>query len=172
MALKITDISLSLPFGIGGVTIARSEAQREAAWALYVEYATRITTQSLAPGQGSLREALKSLHGLFDITREVLKSAGPGVADGPESLGPLAIRVLNEGVRPFLVDWHSRLGAYEDAQRIEQRTQLAPGVEPVIDEDAWDQAADFRVALEQLRQGLASYVDALAVLAGVRHDGS
>jgi hypothetical protein len=169
MALKITDISLSLPFGIGGVTIARSEAQREAAWALYVEYATRITTQSLAPGQGSLREALTSLYNLFDITREVLKSAGPGVADGPESLGPLAIRVLNDGVRPFLVDWHSRLGAYEDEQRIAQRAQLAPGVEPVIDEDAWDQAADFRAALEELRRGLASYVDALAVLAGIQH---
>ena len=78
--------------------------------------------------------------------------------------------MLNEGVRPFLVDWHSRLGAYEDEQRIEQRAQLAPGVEPVIDEDAWDQAADFRSALEELRQGLASYVDALAVLAGVRQD--
>jgi hypothetical protein len=49
MSLKFTDISLSLPFGIGGATIKRSEAQREAAWALYVEYATRITTQSLGP---------------------------------------------------------------------------------------------------------------------------
>jgi len=37
MALKISNISLNLPFGIGGVTIARNEAQREAAWALYVE---------------------------------------------------------------------------------------------------------------------------------------
>ncbi len=172
MALKITDISLNLPFGIGGVTIARSEAQREAAWALYVEYATRITTQSLASGQGSIREALTSLYELFDITREVLKSAGPGVADGPESLGPLAIRVLNEGVRPFLVDWHGRLGGFEDEQRIAQRAHLGPGVEPVIDEAGWDQAADFRQALDELRRGLASYVDALAMLAGVRHGRS
>lgn len=170
MPLKLTNISLSLPFGIGGVTIQNSEAQRNAAWSLYVEYATRVTTQSLAPGQGSIRESLTSLYNLFAITRDVLKAAGPRVAEGPDSLGPLAIRVLNEGVRPFLVDWHSRLGAYEDEQRIAQRDQLAPGADPVIDEEAWDQAAEFREALEELRHGLTGYVDALAALAGITHE--
>jgi len=167
MGFKITDFSLNLPFGIGGVTIARTEAQRKAAWTLYVEYATRVTTQSLAPGQGSFREALSSLYRLFEVTREVLREAGPAVADGPNSLGPLAIRVLNEGVRPFLVEWHTRLGAFEDEQRLAQREQLAPGVEPVIDEGGWDQAGEFRAALDELRQGLNGYVEALAELAGI-----
>jgi hypothetical protein len=168
MGLKITDISLNLPFGIGGVTVARTEAQREAAWALYVEYATRVTTQALGPGQGSLREALSSMYRLFEVTREVLKAAGPGVADGPNSLGPLAIRVLNEGLRPFLAEWHTRLGEFEDSQRLAQREKLGPGVEAVIDEGAWHQADEFRQALEDRRQGLAQYVEELAKLAGIK----
>jgi hypothetical protein len=105
------------------------------------------------------------------VTREVLKAAGPGIAQGPQSLGPLAIRVLNEGVRPFLVDWHTRFSEFEDEQRLAQREQFGPGVDAVIDESAWDQAADFRVALEERRRGLAEYVDALAVLAGVTPSG-
>lgn len=89
----------------------------------------------------------------------------------PESLGPLAIRVLNEGVRPFLVDWHTHLSEFEDRQRLAQREQLGPGVAPVIDESAWDQASDFRVTLERLRRGLAEYFDAPAILAGVTPSG-
>ena len=47
--LKLESISLNLPFGLGGVTIVTTEAQRRAAWSLYVELATRVASQELKP---------------------------------------------------------------------------------------------------------------------------
>ena len=80
--------------------------ERRAAWKLYVELNTRITTQALKADEGFLREALSSLHAIFEITREILKDAGPGVAQGHDSLGFYAMEVLNQVLRPVLATWH------------------------------------------------------------------
>ena len=150
MALKLRSLSLNLPFGLGGVSVDVSEAEVRAAWELYVEFATRVTAHALEPGAGSVREALTSLYSLFETTREVLRAAGPEVGDGPDALGPLAIRILNEGVRPFLVRWHTRLRGSDD------------------DELTDDARAEFDGELEELRLGLMQYVEALAAVAGTR----
>jgi hypothetical protein len=166
MGLKITSFSLNLPFGIGGVSVVRTEAQVRAAWSLYVEFATRIATQPLEPDQGSPREALTSLHQLFEATRTVLKEQGPGVAEGPESVGPLAIRILNHGVRPFLVRWHTKLGAFEKSERAHQQS---PGrdVQPATDEGKWPESDAFYADLDDFRLSMLAYVEALGELAGV-----
>jgi len=163
---KVEQMSLNLPFGIGGVTIKISEAQKRAAWSLYVEYSTRITNQPLASTQGSIREALNSMYKMFDVTREVLKAAGPEVAKDKDSLGPLAIKIINQGVRPFIVEWHSALGAFEDQERAEQRKDLASGVEAIIDESKWEQSEKFYIALKKLQDELSDYVIALGHIAG------
>lgn len=149
MTLKLRSISLTLPFGLGGVTIDVSEAERRAAWELYVEFATRIASYSLEPGTGLVSEALTSLHSLFATTREVLRAAGPDIGQGPDSVGAIAIRVLNEGVRPFLSDWHQ---------------ELRHGLD---EEPSAERRATFESELLALREGLETYVDALAALAGV-----
>ena len=113
MALKIRSVSLNLPFGLGGMDIDVTEAEARAAWELYVEFSTRVAAHPLAPGAGSVREALDSVYTLFGTTREVLRDAGPEAGHGPDSLGPLAIRVLNEGLRPFQVKWHAESRAAE-----------------------------------------------------------
>jgi len=151
VALRLRSFSLNLPFGLGGVEIEVSEAVIRAAWELYVEFATRIAAHPLAPGAGSAREALDSLYSLFQTTRQVLREAGPAVATSADSLGPLAIRVLNEGVRPFLVAWHTELRALEAAGQGE----LHP-----------DRRAVFDRALAELVVELEQYVAALARLAG------
>jgi len=170
MGFKITEFQLSLPFGIGGFTVKRTQAQMNAAWNLYVEYATRIATQPLEAGQGSMREALSSLYALFDVTRSVLKQEGPGVAQGPQSIGPLAIRILNDGVRPFLVKWHTQLSAFESAQALQQRQEHGPDVTPIIDESEWELADAFYDEMNQFRLDLLQYVEALADLAGVNDE--
>lgn len=164
---KVEQMSINLPFGIGGVTIKISEAQKRAAWSLYVEYTTRITTQPLDSTQGSIREALNSMYKMFDVTRAVLKEAGPGVAKDEDSLGPLAIKIINQGVRPFIVEWHTALGAFEDQERAEQREDLAPGVDAIIDESKWDQSEAFYDALKELQNELSMYVTALGQIAGI-----
>jgi len=167
MAFRIDSFDFNLPFGLGGVTINRTEAQMNAAWSLYVEYMTRVATQELKPADGSIREALSSLHELFEITRTVLKEQGPNCAEGPNSVGPLAIRILNQGVRPFLVQWHTELGAFEDEETIKQQATLNPGMKPVIDESKWKYFDSFYPALDIFRKELMEFVYALAKLADV-----
>jgi hypothetical protein len=167
VAVKFNALSVSLPFGIGSVSIEVDEAQQEAAWALYVELATRIATVPLEPGTGSAREALSSLHSLFETTRAVLRSAGPGAASGPHSVGPLAIEILNRGLRPFVADWHGRLSAFERQQVAQQRERFGGQADGVIDESRWDERDAFYVALERNRQAMLVYIEALAEIAGV-----
>lgn len=170
MALKLSTLSINLPFGIGGVSIDVDEAQQKAAWALYVELATRVASVELEPGMGSAREALNSLHSIFGMTRAVLREAGPGAAKGPNSVGPIAIDILNKGLRPFVVKWHSRLSDFETAQTEGQRNAFGGKVTVVIDEARWPHLDAFYKDLSELRNSMLAYVDALAQIAGVHHE--
>jgi hypothetical protein len=151
LRLKVESLSLNLPFGIGGVTVEVTAAQRQAAWALYVEYSTRISGSALERGAGSPREALDSLRTLFDSTRQVLREAGPDVAHGRSALGPIAIRALNQGVRPFQVRWHTTL--------------LAKGPDGAL---TVEERAQFDEELAELREGLTTYVEQVGRIGGVR----
>lgn len=167
MGIRVQSINVNMPFGIGGMTIEIDEAQQQAAWALYIELATRIAGVRLEPGTGSAREALNSLYSIFDTTRNVLRDAGFGAAKGPDSVGPLAIQVLNKGLRPFLVEWHTKLSAFEKAQARAQIERFGGNTTVVIDESEWDEQAAFYDALERNRQDMLEYVDALARIAGI-----
>jgi len=48
------------------------DEDKNAAWELYIELLTRITTQPLAESHGDEETALKSIYSLFSITREVI----------------------------------------------------------------------------------------------------
>ena len=133
--------------------------ERFAAWDLYVELNTRVATQSLDDDEGLARETLTSFHALFDITRQLLKTAGPGVALGDESLANYALAILNRVLRPFLSRWHPRLSAWE-AERADE-------VSAFTHEQAWKQHADLRRELGVVREILTGYSEALAILAGV-----
>ncbi len=68
-------VELALPF-LGKISgeWAPDEAERLAAWEMYVELATRITVQPLTPDEGLIREALTSYYSLFATTRETCAS--------------------------------------------------------------------------------------------------
>jgi hypothetical protein len=80
------------------------DPDRTAAWELYVELLTRVTTQYLGPSEGDEETALDSIHILFALTRDILKKAGPNAVEFPK----LAILVLNQIIRPFSAYWHRR----------------------------------------------------------------
>lgn len=170
MTLKLQSLNINLPFGLGGANIVVTEAQKKVAWALYVELATRVAGVELKPGMGSAREALNSLYSLFDTTRSVLREQGPGAANGPESVGPIAIEILNQGLRPFLVKWHTRLSEFEASQTEEQRSRFGGEATVVIDESQWSALTEFYRELEENRQGMLQYIQALARIAGISHD--
>ncbi len=163
--MPITAVNVGLSFGpisLGG-TWEPDEAEVEAAWEMYIELATRISTQPLREDEGVLREALESLYQLFPTAREILRRHGPTVARkkgrGEHSFAELAVYVLNYGLRPLLAKWHPLLADHE-ARRSEDCS-------PVEHEVAWERAGELREALEQLRLSLLEYANLLAEVAGV-----
>jgi hypothetical protein len=136
------------------------QSQRRVAWSLYVELVTRVAVQPLANDQGTSREALSSLYSIFATTRQVLREAGPDVGAAPNTVGALAIAVLNKGLRPFLSDWHPKLHAWEETR--------PPGASIREYEKRWPEEAEFRRALGALREDLSEYASALADIIGLK----
>ena len=146
---KLTKVSVSLPFGIGSAAWEADPTERRAAWSLYVELVTRIAVQSVEVDQGIIREAINSLHSLFGTTREILKEAGPDVGASRESVGGIAITVLNKGLRPFLSKWHPLLQAWEAKRPI--------NISPKEHEQNWSEEPKLRNELAKLRRGASHF---------------
>ena len=100
------------------------DADKNAAWALYIELLTRITTQPLPIEQGDEKTALDSVYSLFATTREVIREYGPECINFTK----IAIVVLNQVIRPFTAKWHRKsiAGDFEDeTERNVFRDELA-----------------------------------------------
>ncbi|PZT72981.1 MULTISPECIES: TIR domain-containing protein [unclassified Streptomyces] len=132
--------------------------ERAAAFDLQVELVTRVGVQPLGPEDGSLREALTSLHSLFATTREVLHRVA---AESPPPLviPRIAFVLANQHLRPFLATWHSALRRHEDT--------CPPGRSALEHEQLWSRAADMRAQLADLREPLTSTAEELAALCGI-----
>lgn len=118
-------------------------ADKNAAWALYIELLTRITTQPLPVEHGDEKTALDSVYSLFAITREVIRENGPECINFTK----IAIVVLNQVIRPFTAKWH-RKSLAGDFERESER-------------------AAFRDELASLQEELRKYSRMLAGTAGV-----
>ena len=148
--MKIRDLfenwnltGLSVKTGIMNLEWSPSDPDKDAAWDLYVELLTRVTTQPLAKEDGVEEAALASIHALFDITRQTLKEHGRPCVE----FSRIAIIVLNQIVRPFTAKWH---------QRCENG---------VLDTPAGRD--EFREDLHALQEQLINYTGLLAELADV-----
>lgn len=157
----LKQVTISLPFGIGSASWEADPTERNAAWELYIELVTRIAVQSLEPQEGLVREAMNSLYSLFGSTREILRKAGPGVGASHDSVGGIAISVLNNGLRPFLSKWHPLLLDWE--------RKKPSGSSSQSHEKAWAMESVVRSELEQLRVDLSKYAAALANICGIEN---
>ena len=105
------------------VSISFEETDKDAAWELYVELLTRITTQPLGDSEGDEQTALSSVFSLFGLTREVLKKKGRKA----QHFTKVAVPVLNQVVRPFTAKWHGvseKEGFRNEGRRAEFRAEL------------------------------------------------
>jgi hypothetical protein len=157
--VKATKLAIGLPFGIGQLELEPDEVEQRAAWELYVELITRVATRPLEPETGLIREALSSLHEIISVTREVLRKAGPDIAQGPNSLGNVAVEVIVQGIRPFLSKWHPLLLKYEH--------ERSANTNPLEHEQAWEQGAQFHKELAEFQDQIFVYVVALGRIAGI-----
>jgi hypothetical protein len=89
-----------------------NSADQDAAWEMYVELITRVATQDLH--QGDPKAALESLSKLFAITRDILKNKGRNAIN----FAKIAVVILNQVVRPFTSQWHSRIAELEDEDKL------------------------------------------------------
>jgi len=119
------------------------DEDKAAAWELYIELLTRITTQPLDVEHGDEKTALESVYSLFPITRQVLKNNTRYCIEFTK----LAVVVLNQIVRPFTAKWHrlSQQGAFEDPEK----------------------KSEFRKELGDVQLELRKYTKMLAHMAGV-----
>ncbi len=132
-----------LNVGMIGVEISFDEADKDAAWELYVEMLTRIVTQPLPDGVGDETTALESIYSLFPITREILRKRGRKTLQ----FSKVAIPVLNQIVRPFTAKWHKEASqnGFDNSTTREK----------------------FREELQELQKDLCRYNRMLAEIAGV-----
>ena len=151
--LTLSEMTLNLP-QFGEMKFAINLEYRRVAWKLFVETLTRVSSQPLGTEDGSLREALTSLYSLFSATRELLKNMPPSKPASKVTVEMLAMKMLNQEIRPFLSKWHVRLKKFEATN---------PGVE----ESEWSQNEECRKELESLRTRLMDYTKAFGELAGV-----
>ena len=135
--------SIKLNIGFAQVEWKSTEDDQTAAWDMYVELITRITTQPLEEYEGDESTALKSIYDLFPITRMVLKEKGKNAG----AFTRVAIIVLNQVVRPFTAKWHKKQleGAFKDEK----------------------QCILFREELKELQNRLICYTGLLADMAEV-----
>ncbi len=162
VSLDQVDVSIGIPpVEISG-SFRPTRAERLAAWELLVELGSRTTVAPLSANDGLIREALSSLYQVFGVTRELLRAGGPAVGrthgSANLSLGVIALRVLNEILRPALSVWHPKLKDHED------RKPAAVGARDW--EVQWPHAKDCRADLNKVRTAVRSYIDTLGRIAG------
>ncbi len=119
------------------------DEDKAAAWELYVELLTRITTQPLHGDHGDEATALKSIYSIFGISRDVMKNNGRHCIEFTK----IAVVVLNQIVRPFTAKWHGIM-TKNSFNSPEVRTE-------------------FRVELAELQSVLRIYTQMLADMAEV-----
>jgi hypothetical protein len=138
-----------------------NDAERLAAWELYVELLTRVSVAPLSGGL--LREALTSLYSVFSSTRQILRTHGPILAEakpqGEYNFGFLAIAFLNFSLRPVLTKWHPALEDWE--------SERAHGVSRLSHEEVWKRANDLREDLAHLGGETLAFAEILATACNV-----
>lgn len=133
--------SLTLKTNFLEMDLTFKDADKDAAWELYIELVTRITTQSLDDNEGDEATALNSIYNIFSLTREIIKKYKRDCIQ----FSKIAVIVINQIIRPFTSKWHkiSIQGFNEENSK------------------------EFRIELKELQVKLLNYTKMLGDLAGV-----
>jgi hypothetical protein len=140
-----------------------NEKERDAAWEICVELCTRVPVIPLRENEGLLREALSSLHAIFDETRKILRKGGVDLSvdrRGELSFAVLVGHLLNQLIRPILACWHPKLKEWE--------TQCPKSESALSWEHAWDDYEFVLQIITELRDPLIAYAKVFANACGAQ----
>lgn len=158
----LSQVTLNLPFGLGNITYLAGDHDRVAAWKLYVQLKTRKAALPLDAENDLIAEVYDSLYELFPITRDLLSGLPVDEAARRDGFADLALRVLNDGLRPHLTTWHGgfrrwwdhALADAENQNKTPQEIQRGyPSYEPLLHE------------LRAMNAELGKYADDLLAIA-------
>lgn len=141
---SMTSLKISAPFL--EMQWNPKDPDKNAAWEMYIELLTRITTQPLDDQHGDEKTALESVFALFGLTREIIKRHGRECNEFTK----IAIVILNQVIRPFTAKWHriSSKGGFNKKE----------------------QCKAFRKELEVLQDVLRTYTQMLGQMAGIEEE--
>lgn len=118
------------------------DGDAKAAWAIYTQLRSRITTQPMRFIDGDDAAALKSVYELFKLVRETVAEYGPEC----QLTASVAFHMLNDDVRWFTAKWHKR---NTDGELVNN-----------------DQRGAFRTDLREVKKRLGHYAQCFAWIAG------
>ncbi len=140
---------------IQGLTFSSAGAQRRVAWKLFVEMATRISTQPMDNDEGNDGIALESLYKLFQLTRTLISEMELTPNATGDTVETYALDMLNSDLRPFMAKWHPRWDVFK-------KSNPAPDA-------VWPDHEEFRDALKKLQNKIEQRARGLAKIAGMKN---
>ena len=94
------------------------EADRDAAWDLYIQLLTRLSSQS---GEIDEKEELQRIYAMFNVIRDIIMRHGRDCIE----FSKIAILFLNQVIRPFTAKWHKILVLDDSFDKNSFRTELS-----------------------------------------------
>lgn len=144
--------------------IQPSREERDAAYALLVELATRTSSFKVSSAEGTIADSLHAVEEMFGLTRTILREHGVDAVRGSAgnlSLAVIAVRVLNEVFAPVLHRWAPRLDDHEA-----RRLHAVPELTAVEWERLWPVGPQCRTELDGMIVSVRAYLDTLSRIAG------
>lgn len=150
----VKEASLELNFGIFKLKGILSDLDRQCAWELYTEIATRVAVvgkradPNATDFSGELySESLDSLYNFFRECRGIMRKFPVGRIKSPNQrhLGSFINRILTNVLRPFLEEWN---GDY----RHWLNSKMKPQYNPYDVQNAYPKKKEFLEAWSNLRK--------------------
>jgi hypothetical protein len=151
-------------FGFAGATVTMkpNAVDRQVAYAIWVELATRKIGLPIDFDNDVLIEIYESWHTFFGVTRELIKTV-PVIklaSPGTRAIVQLSVDVLNLGLRPHLNLWQARFRRWYD---LELAKSVVTGDEDPQDiQRRFPRYVDLTTDLERVNKGLIAYREKMA----------
>lgn len=153
-ALKDFEID-ETELGIGNAkfTLKPNWTDRQVAYAIWVELATRKIGLPIDLENDVLSEIYDSWFNFFTVTRELVKTIPVSKVAGPSTrkIIRISVEVLNEGLRPHLTRWQARFRRWYEKEADQAARALHDPQDIQTDYPCWDElTADLKAVNERL----------------------